>query len=107
MSRGRGYAYVDGGLYSLERAKDELFEELLPAKVVRVSCAQEKHVSGDDAVLARADGLDRRDNDVEEGRDFGKGEDEHLVREAAVPDEGVGDALVAVECIIVLWRRCG
>lgn len=96
---------MHGRLYSLEGAKHELVEHFLAAKVVGVSRAEEQDVGGDDAELARPDGLDRRDDDVEEGGELVERKHKHLVRLAAVPHERVRNALDVVRLVLVLLLR--
>lgn len=80
---------MDGGLYSLDSAEEELFEDVAAAKVVREAAAEEDDVCGGDSVLARANWLHVGDDDVEDDGEVVEREDEHLVRKAAIPHERI------------------
>lgn len=84
------------GFYPLHRAHEQLVEDLGVAKVVREPCGEEEDVGGDDAVEPYSDGLHVGDHDVEDDGEVLEGEDEHLVGQAAVPDEGVWNPLLFV-----------
>lgn len=76
-------------LYPLERAKHELVEQFRPAEVVSVASGEEDDVRRNVAVLASVDRSHKGHDDVEEHREVEEREDDHLVRLAAVPVEGL------------------
>jgi hypothetical protein len=83
-------------LNPLHRPNHQLLQQLLTPPIPRIPRTQKQYVGGNNTVLPRSDRFDSRDNDVKESGEVGEGEDEHLVWEAAVPEEGVLDSFVFV-----------
>lgn len=80
---------MDVVLYPLERAKHELVEQFRPAEVMSVTSGEEDDVCRDVAVLSSVDRSHEGHDDVEKHREVEEREDDHLVRLAAVPVEGL------------------
>jgi hypothetical protein len=104
-NNGRESAHVDVVLYALERAKHELVEQFRPAEVVSVTSSEEDDVCRDVAVFASVDGSHERHDDVEEHREVEEREDDHLVRLAAVPIEGLRGRYFGLFVFVVQPRR--